>query len=558
MGLMWAWPTAGQSTERLVVSPNAPGSPFPWYPPPPPGSQPLPPPPGANVAQQLPPAQPVHPYSPWPPPPPQKPRPPKPDAVDFGTTRRANWAAVVAAGLTGLAFDVAAHNGFVTVSGVALVVVGAVGLIWSVPLRTRTALVLVGSAAVLAVALALRASPWVIGPVALAITALALLAASFAVAPAMRATFPALAGRLLVASCQVVLAPGVLRPEPVSADVGFETEVARREKAVAIARGVGLAVPVLWIIGLLLSKADPVFESWIDLSRVFPHVFLITVGGWGLLGLYRAAHSVEPALKLPPAPRLGTTEALCVFGGLSALYAAFVASQLVSLAGGSDHVLRSQGLTYAEYARHGFFQLLWAAAITLVVLLCVRACSDLSGVSMLVLSEVLVALTLTVVISALVRLQMYESAYGLTLLRLACTVTAAWIGLVFVIVGVSVARLAKPVDWLAPVVFASAVLFIAGWAVANPAGIVASTNLHRATQGRELDVEAMAALGPDAVPAIVAGTPSLTAADAAALQQAMCAEPSPSASGAAYNGSKARAHDLLLTYCEDVGFEPGG
>jgi len=75
---------------------------------------------------------------------------------------------------------------------------------------------------------------------------------------------------------------------------------------------------------------------------------------------------------------------------------------------------------------------------------------------------------------------------------------------------------------------------------------------------RELDVEAMAALGPDAVPAIVAGAPSLTAADAAALQQAMCAEPSPSASGAAYNGSKARAHDLLLTYCEDGGFEPGG
>ena len=46
---------------------------------------------------------------------------------------------------------------------------------------------------------------------------------------------------------------------------------------------------------------------------------------------------------------------------LDALFLAFVIVQLAVLFGGHDRVLRTTGLTYAEYARSGFWQLLAVA-----------------------------------------------------------------------------------------------------------------------------------------------------------------------------------------------------
>ncbi len=59
---------------------------------------------------------------------------------------------------------------------------------------------------------------------------------------------------------------------------------------------------------------------------------------------------------------------LLALGALIALFAAFVALQLATLFGGHEHVLRAAGLTYAEYARQGFGQLIAAAALTLAVI----------------------------------------------------------------------------------------------------------------------------------------------------------------------------------------------
>ena len=221
---------------------------------------------------------------------------------------------------------------------------------------------------------------------------------------------------------------------------GGGTDESARSRGTAVVRGVSLAMPVVLVIGMLLSAADPVFRSWFNPPLLLQHLVLIGIGGWLLVGLFRAANASHPTVDLPVAPRLGTTEAVSVLGALCALYAAFVAAQVVALSGGAHHVLATRGLTYGEYARQGFFQLLAAATLTLIVLLSVRACADRARLSLTLLSEATVALTLGVVIVAIRRLQLYESAYGLTMLRLASTVTAAWIGLVFTLLGIAIAR----------------------------------------------------------------------------------------------------------------------
>ena len=64
-------------------------------------------------------------------------------------------------------------------------------------------------------------------------------------------------------------------------------------------------------------------------------------------------------------PRLGTVEVVTVLVALNAVFLAFVILQAAYLFGGQD-TLAATGLTYAEYARQGFFQLLAAASNMLV------------------------------------------------------------------------------------------------------------------------------------------------------------------------------------------------
>ena len=68
-------------------------------------------------------------------------------------------------------------------------------------------------------------------------------------------------------------------------------------------------------------------------------------------------------------PRLGAVELNVVVTILDLLFLAFVIVQFRYLFGGRDLVQQSANLTYAEYARHGFFELVAVAALTLPLLL---------------------------------------------------------------------------------------------------------------------------------------------------------------------------------------------
>ena len=103
------------------------------------------------------------------------------------------------------------------------------------------------------------------------------------------------------------------------------------------------------------------------------------------------------------------------------LLAVFATAQLVAAARGAAYVQARTGLTYAAYARRGFFQLLAVGALTFVVLASLRPVLAAAaararrvlrglGVAVAALTEVLVAV-------AVRRLALYEHAFGLTMLR---------------------------------------------------------------------------------------------------------------------------------------------
>jgi hypothetical protein len=455
---------------------------------------------------------------------------------------------IIGATAAAVGFDIAARSGLATAGTAAWIVVVAVAVLLSGRMRGWTGRWLLITAPVLGLALGFRQSPWVVLPAIVGVIALFLLGVSLGADGGMlAATFPGLAVRAGYAAGHLALAPGMFRRQR---EADGERANRAREAARAAGRGALLGIPVILVTGILLGLADPIFRSWFNLSSLPLHLVLLCAGAWAGFGLTRAASAAKPAPGLPPAPALGTAEAACVLAGLCALYVAFVVAQVVALSGAGHRILVTQGLTYAQYARSGFFQLLACAAITLLVLLGVRACAKADHPALMALSALTAALTIGVVIVAIRRLQLYEGAYGLTMLRLACLVSAAWIGTVFLLLTATIPRRGLPPRFLPAAVLISGLVFIGGWSVSNPASIVAQTNLHRAEDGHRLDVNQAAGLGSDAFPALADGLSRLSHSQAADLRQAICAAGTPTASqGPGFNLAAATAAAALSKVC---------
>jgi hypothetical protein len=456
---------------------------------------------------------------------------------------------VLAAVAGGACFDLAARSGIASVAATAWIAVTAAGLMFSRRVRGLAGRIMIGTAPLFALLLTVRASPWVIVPTSFAIVLVLLLGVSHgADNSGLNDTLPALATRIWLVLGHLTFAPGMLRPisEPGSRGIASR-------RAMAITRGFVLGAPVVLVIGLLLAWADPIFRSWFDLTALFRHLTFAALGAWVVIGLARAASARQPSPRLGSAPKLGAVEAVLILGGMCGLYLAFVAAQFVALSDGGHHVLVTHGLTYAQYARSGFFQLLACAAITLIVLLAVRACASPDHPAIASLSGLTVALTVGVVIVAIRRLQLYEAVFGLTMLRLACLVAAGWIGAIFLLLGASIPRRGLPRRRYASVVVVSGLVLIGLWGIANPASIVARTNVDRAAHGHRLDLGQVAVLGPDAVPALLTGLDETGPAKANQLRRQLCALYSGGAkrsSGvAAFNLSAASARDDVARTC---------
>lgn len=463
----------------------------------------------------------------------------------FLVRARADRKMVIGAVASGVFFDIAARSGVATVAVTVWLAVVATAILLGGRIRGVVSKVLIAVVPVLGLLFFLRSSPWVIVPTAFAEVLLLFLGASLgADGGGASETLPALVERFSMVIGHLVVAPGMFR----FTEAAGRDDIARK-RATAIGRGLLLGLPVLVVVGLLLANADPIFRSWFDLTPLLKHLALALAGAWFVVGLSRAASAKDPSPGVQPAPSLGTLEVSLVLGGLCALYGAFVVAQFVALSGAGHRILVSEGLTYAQYARSGFFQLLGCAAITLVVLLVARACTDRTRLIPASFAGLTIVLTLGVVVVSIRRLELYEAAYGLTMLRLASLVAAIWIGAVFVMLGATIVPRGLPARLFPAAAFASGVLLVAAWGISNPASIVATTDVGRAEHGHRFDVYQAASLGPDALPALAAGLAHLDAPARRELRNAVCARSPGKPVGTAYNLARAKAASATTKIC---------
>lgn len=451
--------------------------------------------------------------------------------ADLTVVRTVDRTALLAVAAMAVATDLVGWSGPPTLAGALFVVVVAAGLVGSGRLVNPPARLLALAAPVFGLFLAVRASgPVVILDMCAAAGLLALAASLARGGDPLDLTLPDLARRGLVA-----VAHGAAAPAFLLGGVGpwrSHHEDGLRPWASA-ARGALLAAPLVLLLGLLLGAADPVFASWfspsLDAGDLVVHAVLLGLGAWGGAGLLRMASAVSPAPLPAPRSRLGYVEAATVVGSLVVLYTAFGVSQLVTLAGGARHVLETAGLTYAEYARSGFFQLLAAATLTLAVLLSLRAVADLDTPgrqrNFTILAEAAVALTLVIVVVAVRRLLLYEQAYGLTLARLFAVVFALWVGAVLGLLALSLAGVHRRRRWLVPAATGAGLACLLTLNLMSPEALVVERNVANYERTGRLDTETLLGLSDDAVPALVAALPRLDPAARRVILDRLCSPP---------------------------------
>jgi hypothetical protein len=317
-----------------------------------------------------------------------------------------------------------------------------------------------------------------------------------------------------------------------------------------LAAGIAIAAPFLLVFGALLATADAVFGELLgalapDVDAIAPHVLAAVFFAWlaagALRGLLAPARSEQEQLPIRTGRRSGT-EIVVALALVDALFLLFVAVQLGTFFGGDALVRRELGLTYAEYAREGFFQLVAATALAVPLLLAadwlLRGASRRVRGAARALSLALVCLLLVVVASALQRLRLYTGEFGLTEARVFATAAVLWLAVV--LAWLAVARRER----FAPGALAAAFAALLTLNAVNPDGLIARTNLARAAEGKPVDVRYLTRLSDDATPALLDGLDRLEQSPRARLAAALL-ERGRDGDWRTWNASRARAQELV-------------
>lgn len=329
----------------------------------------------------------------------------------------------------------------------------------------------------------------------------------------------------------------------------------RLKRVRGVALGVALALPLLVVFGTLFSSADPKFGEAVgsilrvDMSNVLAHTMrTVVLGGLAagyLRGIvfHKAPLPTAPAAPLQPPSAERATPAVTALILLNALFLAFVLVQLRYFFGGAGRVETIAGLTFSEYARKGFFELVWATAFVVPVLLggdwIVRGAGAIGLRRFRIASTVTLGLMGVIVASALERMRLYVAAYGLTEDRLYATAAMIFLSVLLGWLGWTVLRGQASRFAFGGLLQGLAVL--GGLHALNPDAYVLRHNLTRPAAERPFDVEYATQLSADAAPLLREALPRLSPADACVAAKFLASWNKPDADWRTWNWSRSRA-----------------
>ena len=292
----------------------------------------------------------------------------------------------------------------------------------------------------------------------------------------------------------------------------------------SIFRGVGLALPIIFIFSALFAAADPIFENklqqLLDIFKIenlveyifrFFYILLFAYIFTGVL-----LHAIYPERKFDkPDPTkpwiktfLGNIETSVILTSVNILFFSFLLIQFRYFFGGKSNISLT-GFTYSEYARRGFGELIAVAVISLLLYLALHGIttnhSSKHAIRFSILSSILFIQVLIILLSSFQRLMLYESAYGFSRLRTYSTIFVPW--LAFIIVSVVILEFIKKQGFFSLVLVISVLGYAGSLIIFNVDSFIATRNIQRARisnqEGYALDYNYLNQLSNDALPVIL-------------------------------------------------------
>lgn len=281
-----------------------------------------------------------------------------------------------------------------------------------------------------------------------------------------------------------------------------------------IAIGILISFFILIIVLPMLASADMAFGYYLrNLSKALEiingetlfHIILVTVMSlyffsyvWSFRYSRLEDNTQTARIPIKAAPMISVT----VLVILNVTYLLFTMIQFSYLYSGASNVL-PLGFTYAEYARRGFFELVKVSVINQIIIITILKFTDTSGRSKVnfirMLLTVTVLFTGNMLISAFFRMSLYESAYGITSLRLYVYIFMLF---QFVILVLSLLKIFNDKIPLFTCAVAAALIFLVCSNYINIDRIIASRTISHFEKTGKIDTEYLYSLSDDAAPYI--------------------------------------------------------
>ncbi|MBE9563092.1 MAG: DUF4173 domain-containing protein, partial [Proteobacteria bacterium] len=285
-------------------------------------------------------------------------------------------------------------------------------------------------------------------------------------------------------------------------------------------RGLMVTIPMLLIFGVLLVTSDIKFEQAVSESLDwglseesvlrFGATFIVCC--WFSIAMLRGTtftnSLTENAEKLYlPIWRLGCIETGMILGAVNLLFLSFIATQFTFA--GEILVQSFDGLTYSNYARRGFMQLIAVTLLVIILLLFThwlyRPYSKFERRLYQSLSVIMIIMTMIMAASAAYRMYLYTNVYGFTELRFYTSIFMLWLVVLFIWFGLTVLRGKRTQFTFGAIV--SGIIFIALLQIINPDAKIAEFNLTRLQAQQRFDPTYISSLSTDAIPIILENMP---------------------------------------------------
>lgn len=247
-------------------------------------------------------------------------------------------------------------------------------------------------------------------------------------------------GQQLFGLCKLIGLTIVEVPSPI---IGLATasKVGKAKKLLQVFIALAIALPLILIIVGLLVSADAIFGSLVD--GVFGKFSLGNIISFSFMAVFVFFMSYCTIKALGNADNNGTYEkttslldpfvGTIITGLISIIYLVFSNVQIFGLFLGKMSL--PENMTYAEYAKKGFFQLMFVCFINLLIVL---ICKSIFRKNILLNTFLLIicASTGIMLASSAFKMYMYTAVYGLTRLRF--TTFAGQITIAVLLLGITI------------------------------------------------------------------------------------------------------------------------